>query len=55
MFLTTGGITDVFAIKELNINVKAGGTVNIHSKTKKIIESKLAGGTINYLYEEDGL
>ena len=47
-------LADVFAVKELNINVKAGGTVNIHSKTKKITESKLAGGTINYLYEEGG-
>ena len=44
-----------FARKELSINVRAGGTVNIHSKTKKIIENKLAGGTINYLYEEGGL
>jgi hypothetical protein len=55
VFLTTGGVADVFARKELSINVRAGGTVNIHSKTKKIIENKLAGGTINYLYEESGL
>ena len=55
VFLTTGGVADVFARKELSISVRAGGTVNVHSKTKKIIESKLAGGTINYLYEEGGL
>jgi len=55
VFLTTGGVADVFATKELNISVRVGGVVNIHSKTKKIIESKLAGGTINYLYEESGL
>ena len=44
---TIGGI--------LNYFIGFGGTVNIHSKTKKITESKLAGGTINYLYEEGGL
>ena len=51
LFLTTGGEADVFAKKELSINIRVGGTVNIHSKTKKIIENKLAGGIINYLYE----
>tara|TARA_B100001175_G_C19401840_1_gene586661 strand:- start:294 stop:983 length:690 start_codon:yes stop_codon:yes gene_type:complete len=55
VFLTTGGVADVFAKEELNISVRAGGTINIHSKTKKITENKLAGGNINYLYEEGGL
>ena len=51
LYLTTGGLADVFAKTTLNINVRAGGTVNVHSKTKKIVENKLIGGTINYLYE----
>ena len=52
VFLTTGAVADVFAKEELSISVRAGGVVNIHSKTKKITESKLVGGTINYLYED---
>ncbi len=55
VFLTTGAVADVFANEELSISVRAGGTVNVHSKTKKITESKLAGGSINYLYEKGGL
>ena len=55
VFLTTGAVADVFAKEELSISVRAGGTVNVHSKTKKIVESKLAGGSINYLYEKSGL
>jgi len=55
VFLTTGAVADVFAKEELSISVRAGGTVNVHSKTKKIVESKLAGGSINYLYEKGGL
>ena len=55
VFLTTGAVADVFAKEELSISVRAGGTVNVHSKTKKIVESKLVGGSINYLYEKSGL
>tara|TARA_B100000029_G_scaffold230048_1_gene227523 strand:+ start:1616 stop:2305 length:690 start_codon:yes stop_codon:yes gene_type:complete len=55
VFLTTGAVADVFAVEELSVSVRAGGTVNVHSKTKKIIESKLVGGSINYLYEKSGL
>ena len=55
VFLTTGAVADVFAKEELSVSVRAGGTVNVHSKTKKIIESKLAGGSINYLYDKSGL
>ena len=55
VFLTTGAIADVFSTETLNIKVRAGGTVNVHSKTKRITESKLAGGTINYLYDAVGL
>tara|TARA_B100000427_G_scaffold230028_1_gene193225 strand:- start:169 stop:858 length:690 start_codon:yes stop_codon:yes gene_type:complete len=55
LFLSTGGVADVYSTEELNINIRAGGRVNVHSKTKKIVESKIAGGTINYLYEKSGL
>ncbi len=55
VFITTGAIADVFAKEQLSISVRAGGTVNVHSKTKKIVESKLVGGSINYLYEKSGL
>ena len=55
VFLTTGAVADVFAKEELSISVRAGGTVNVHSKTKKIVVSKLAGGSINYLYEKSSL
>ena len=51
VFLTTGAVADVFAKTTLSIKVRAGGTVNVHSKTRKIVENKLVGGTINYLYE----
>ena len=51
LYLTTGGLAEVFAVNTLNINVRAGGTVNVHSKTRKIVENKLVGGTINYIYE----
>ena len=51
LYLTTGGLAEVFAVNTLNINVRAGGTVNVHSKTQKIVENKLVGGTINYIYE----
>ena len=49
--LTTGAVADVFAKNTLGVNVRAGGTVNVHSKTRKIVENILAGGTVNYLYE----
>ena len=51
VFLTTGAVADVFAKNTLGVNVRAGGTVNVHSKTRKIVENILAGGTVNYLYE----
>ena len=50
--IKAGGVVDVFATNFLELNVKAGGEVNVHSNTKKIIEKKLLGGTINYLYKE---
>jgi len=51
VFLTTGAVADVFAKNRIEANVRAGGTINIHSKTTKIVENILAGGTVNYLYE----
>ena len=51
VFLTTGAVADVFAKTTLSVNVRVGGTVNVHSKTRKIVENKLVGGTINYLHE----
>ena len=52
VFLTTGAVADVFAKNTLGANVRAGGTINVHSKTKKITENILVGGTVNYLYED---
>ena len=52
VFLTTGAVADVFAKNTLGANVRAGGTINVHSKTKKIVENILVGGIVNYLYEE---
>ena len=52
VFLTTGAVADVFANNTLGATVRAGGTVNVHSKTKKIKENILVGGTVNYLYED---
>tara|TARA_B100001996_G_C18622757_1_gene578416 strand:+ start:58 stop:738 length:681 start_codon:yes stop_codon:yes gene_type:complete len=52
VFLSTGGQADVSAIELINATVRAGGSVNVYSKTKKIIENTLAGGKVNYLYEE---
>ena len=51
VFLTTGAVADVFAKNKLEATVRAGGAVNVHSKTKKIEENILAGGSVNYLYE----
>ena len=52
VFLTTGAVADVFAKNTLGANVRAGGTINVHSKTKKITENILVGGIVNYLYED---
>ena len=52
VFLTTGAVADVFAKNTIDANVRAGGTINVHSKTRKIVENILVGGTVNYLYED---
>ena len=50
--VTTGGLIDVSATKELEANSKLGGVINVHMKTDKIIESISLGGVINYIYSE---
>ena len=48
----TGGIVDVSASKELKVNSKLGGIINVHNKTDKITEKISTGGVINYLYNQ---
>ena len=49
---TTGALIDVSSSKDLEVNSKIGGIINVHTKTDKIIEKISVGGTVNYLYEE---
>ena len=49
---TTGGLIEVSAIKELEVNSKLGGVINVHEKTDKIVESISLGGVVNYIYNE---
>ena len=49
---TTGALIDVSSSKDLELNSKIGGIINVHTKTDKIIEKISVGGTVNYLYEE---
>jgi hypothetical protein len=49
---TTGALIDVSSTKDLELNSKIGGIINVHTKTDKIIEKISVGGTVNYLYEE---
>ena len=48
----TGGIVDVSASKELKVNSKLGGIINVHKKTDKITEKISTGGVVNYLYNQ---
>ena len=48
----TGGIVDVSASKELKVNSKLGGIINVHKKTDKITEKISTGGSVNYLYNQ---
>ena len=48
---TTGGLLNVSATKELEVNSKLGGIINVHEKTDKITESISVGGVVNYLYD----
>ena len=49
---TTGGLIEVSVTKELEVNSKLGGVINVHEKTDKIVESISLGGVVNYIYNE---
>jgi len=49
---TTGALIDVSTTKELKVNSKIGGIINVHTKTDKITEKISVGGVVNYLYED---
>ena len=49
---TTGALIDVSTIKDLKVNSKIGGIINVHTKTDKITEKISVGGAVNYLYED---
>ena len=48
---STGAVIDLSAVKEIEATVKAGGVINIHTKTEKIIKKVVFGGSVNLLYE----
>ena len=49
---TTGALIDVSTTKDLNVNSKIGGIINVHTKTDKITEKISVGGAVNYLYDD---
>lgn len=49
---TTGALIDISTTKELKVNSKIGGIINVHTKTDKITEKISVGGVVNYLYEQ---
>ncbi len=49
---TTGALIGVSTSKELKVNSKIGGIINVHTKTDKITEKISVGGVVNYLYEQ---
>ena len=49
---TTGALIDLSTTKELKVNSKIGGIINVHTKTDKITEKISIGGVVNYLYEQ---
>ena len=49
---TTGALIDVSTTKDLKVNGKIGGIINVHTKTDKITEKISVGGAVNYLYED---
>ena len=48
---STGAVIDLAVVKEIEATVKAGGIINIHTKTEKIIKKVVFGGSVNLLYE----
>ena len=51
VFIKAGGVVDVYTTSLLELDLKAGGEVNVHHKTNKIIEKITLGGIVNYLYK----
>jgi len=49
---TTGALIDVSTTKDLKVNSKIGGIINVHTKTDKITEKISLGGAVNYLYDD---
>ncbi len=49
---TTGALIDVSTTKDLKVNSKIGGIINVHTKTDKITEKISVGGAVNYLYDD---
>ena len=52
VFIKAGGVVDVYTTSLLELDLKAGGEVNVHHKTNKIIEKITLGGIVNYLYNK---
>lgn len=48
---STGAVIDLASENEIEATVRAGGIINIHTKTKKIIKKVIFGGSVNLLYE----
>jgi hypothetical protein len=53
VYIKAGGLVDVSTKNLLEVDIKAGGIVNIHTKTNKIIEKRILGGEVNYLYNDN--
>jgi hypothetical protein len=51
VFIKAGGVVDVYTTALLELDLKAGGEVNVHYRTNKIIEKITLGGIVNYLYK----
>ena len=49
---TTGGLIEVSATKELEVNSKLGGVINVYKKTDIIVETISLGGVVNYIYNQ---
>ena len=50
VLIKAGGLVNVYATSFLELDLKAGGEVNVFHKTNKIVEKITLGGSVNYLY-----
>jgi len=50
VLIKAGGLVNVYATSFLDLDLKAGGEVNVFHKTNKIVEKITLGGIVNYLY-----